>query len=560
MNYPRLFFAIAMLIVSYPAFAIDRNPDIGRLNPMRTAFDVLHYDIRVKIEPGRKFISGSNVISFRVLKAFSTMQLDLVAEMGIDSIIYKGKSVVYRRNGSSVIIRLARKLGVSQDKTKSHQLKVYFSGQPHEAEMAPWKGGFVWEKDSMGNDWVGLACEGIGASMWLPCKDHWSDEADGMDMYLTVPSGLTGVSNGRLLEESPDTGVFSTFHWQVKNTINNYNISINAGKYTHITDTFYGGADDQSFKIYPAATPRWQQSAAKPMLTLDYYVLEYNRERAARQFKQVHGMLGAFEHYFGPYPFYEDGYKLVETPYLGMEHQSCIAYGNNYKNTPYGFDFIIIHESGHEWFANSVTADDPADMWIHESFTTYSEALYLEYRFNKDTAQKYLQMQRLKIAGKEPLQGPRDVFYKGRTDSDIYYKGTWILHTMRHVINNDSLWFSWLRGFAMEFRHRIINTRDVISYFNRVSQRDWTPFFSQYLYYSALPTFDYKLSVDEAGQQILSYQWKHVVAGFNMPVMIYIGAGTSVWLYPTEKIKKMTLPKDVLIRVPTELFLINVEQ
>ena len=390
---------------------------------------------------------------------------------------------------------------------------LYFSGKPLEAKLAPWDGGFVWRKDNNGYDWVGLACEGLGASAWLPCKDHWSDEAEGADITLIVPNDLTGVSNGKLIEEKLIDSAYKAFHWRVVNPINNYNISINVGHYINIKDTFSG------VNVVP----------------LSYYVLDYNKASAERHFLQVHGMLDAFEHFFGQYPFKDDSYKLVETPYWGMEHQSCIAYGNNYKNNVFGFDFIVIHESGHEWFGNSITASDAADMWLHESFTTYAEALYMEYRVDKTRAIEYLSEQKKKIVSKYPMQGPRGVFYHGRTDSDIYYKGTWMLHTMRNILNNDSLWFACLKEMNTVYFHKIVSTEEIVQYFNSKTSYNWDLFFNQYLYKSSIPELEIKQTVLKNGKIIYSMRLESDVKDLNIPLNIKLTNGETIAVVASDK-------------------------
>ncbi|MES2689637.1 MAG: M1 family peptidase, partial [Bacteroidota bacterium] len=314
----------------------------GRLNKNRTWFDVTMYDITLKVTPSDKSITGSNRIYYKVIKPAKIMQLDLHGLIRVDSILYGNKKVRFSRDSSIILLKLP-----AQKKNAINSVTVFFGGNPLLAKKAPWDGGFVFLKDSSKRDWVGLACEGLGASAWLPCKDHLSDEADSMNMHLQVPDALTGVSNGRLAGWEKLNNGYTQYDWQVRYPINNYNITVNAGYYRHIKDEY-----------------RAQYNPINLPLTLDYYVLDYNYEKAKQHFMQVKGMMNCFEKYFGPYPFWNDGYKLVETPYWGMEHQSCVAYGNDYSNTRWDFDFIIIHESAHEWFGNSISANDPAELWL----------------------------------------------------------------------------------------------------------------------------------------------------------------------------------------------------
>ncbi|MES2559418.1 MAG: M1 family metallopeptidase [Bacteroidota bacterium] len=471
----------------------------GKLTPLRTCFNVKHYDITLKVEPATKFISGSNTITFAVEKDFKKLQLDLFAALHIDSIVFYGKQLSYTRDSNAVCIDLGLKI----KKGAIGKLRVYYSGNPPAAKKAPWDGGFVWTKDSSGKDWVGLACEGIGASCWLPCKDHWSDEPDSMDMHLQVPSALVGVSNGRLMGEKELSNGFTQYDWKVVNPINSYNISVNVGDYKRIHDTY-------TAKFNTMSEP----------LSLDYYVLFDNVQKAKSHFKQVHKMLEAFEKFFGTYPFWEDGYKLVETPYWGMEHQSCIAYGNTYNNNRYDFDFIIVHESGHEWFGNSLTANDPAEMWIHESFTTYSEALYVEHFLGYTTSLQYLHEQRRNIVNKEPMIGAYDVYYHGRKDNDIYYKGSWMLHTLRNVIDNDTLWFSMIKELSLTFKKKNVTTAQLIEFFNKRSGRNLNRFFDQYLHKASLPVLEYKIEESGDHNLTMSYRWTKMVRGFEMPIKL----------------------------------------
>ncbi len=494
-----------------------KRKDIGKLVFERTCFDVVHYDIQVKLSPNEKFISGSNRIEFKMLENASKIQLDYTKNMNLDSARFMGKPIAFKRKGNILLFDFPAGLL----KNSSYTLLLYFSGKPLEAKLAPWDGGFVWRKDRNGYDWVGLACEGLGASAWLPCKDHWSDEAEGADITLIVPKDLTGVSNGKLIDEKIVDSAYKAFHWRVVNPINNYNISINVGRYVNFKDTFSG----------------------INLLPLSYYVLDYNLASAEKHFLQVHGMLEAFEHYFGQYPFKDDSYKLVETPYWGMEHQSCIAYGNNYKNNSFGFDFIIIHESGHEWYANSITASDAADMWIHESFTTYAEALYLEYKSNRTTSTEYLLGQKKKIVSKHPMQGPRGVFYHGRTDSDIYYKGTWMLNTMRSVLNNDSLWFACLKEMNLKYFHKIVGTEEIIQYFNSKTAYNWNLFFKQYLYGKNIPELEIKQLLLDNGNIRYTLTLESDVKDLKLPLNIKLPNGQTITVVVSDKSVVLELDK-----------------
>lgn len=498
---------------------------IGQNGPNYT-FDVQHYDIQVKVQPAQKRISGTNTITFKALGNTRSIQLDFVKEMMVEG-VFDGfdMPVSFTRKGDDINIEF-------KDSIKTGEtgiVRVKFSGNPLVAKKAPWDGGFVWSKDKTGNDWVGLACESKGASIWLPCKDEWSDEPESMDMHLSVPVGLTGVSNGVLVDVKEQDS-FSTFHWRVSNPINHYNISINVGKYAHIKDV-YRNIDD---------------------IDLNYYVLEYNQEKARNHFLEVDTMLRAFEHYFGPYPFPVDGYKLVETPYWGMEHQSCVAYGNNYKYNKYGFDFIIVHESGHEWFANSITAIDPADMWIHESFTTYSEALFLEYTKGRQVSLDYLNMQREKIVAKRPMQGKRYINYHNHKDNDIYYKGTWMLQTLREHIGNDSQWFKMIRSLDMKFRHSIISTETMLTHIDSTLKNGSMAILSHYIYKPALPCLKLKIKHSKDGKTTLEYRFKNTEPDFALNLSISI-KGKRLQFKADSTKRSIEIPSDISLEDLKEL-------
>ncbi|MBC7921857.1 MAG: M1 family metallopeptidase, partial [Ferruginibacter sp.] len=399
----------------------------------------------------------------------------------------------------------------------------------------PWDGGFSWKKDSTGKPWVAVSCEGVGASLWWPCKDHPSDEPDSVRIRCQVPSSLTCVANGNLRSKRAMPGGYAQYDWFVSYPINPYNVTLNIADYAHFTDA-YAGADGAP-------------------LALDYYVLRANEKKARQHFQQVKPMLACYEKYFGPYPFPRDGYALVETPYWGMEHQSAVAYGNHYQNNAFGFDFIIVHESGHEWWGNSVSCRDHAELWIHESFGTYAEALYVEDTQGYDTMLRYLEEKKERIKNQHPILGPLSVNYHRWPDSDMYVKGTWMLHTLRNAIADDSLWFGLLRGLATDFRLQNITTEQVIAYVNRKTGKDYTYFFDQYLRHAQPPTLEYQLWAK--GRSVsLRYRWQADVKGFAMPIRVGFGKA-----YPTTTLQPTTAWQTILLdgdqadfRVATELF------
>lgn len=499
------------LAQKYPVFT-HADTLRGKLTPERACYNAYYYDLHLKINPEDHSISGYNVIAFKALERFNVMQVDLFKNMVIDSILFGHNRLEYIRDGNAVFVefsprknkvgRIGRLFFLNEGKVDS--IKICYHGKPQVAKTPPWDGGFVWAKDSLGKPWVGVACEGTGASLWWPCKDHLSDKPDSMRMTFDVPSGLMCVSNGRLRSEKNIDNNYTRFTWFVSYPIINYDVTFNLADYAHISDYYVNNKDT---------------------LTLDYYVLSYNKDKAQKQFEQVKPMLACYEKFFGKYPFYRDGYKLVEANYWGMEHQSCVEYGNHYHNNEFGFDFIIIHESAHEWWGNSLSCSDPADMWLHEAFATYAEALYIECTQDYKTSVKYLYTQQKRIGNKYPIIGPYDVNFQGtENDDDEYFKGTWMLQTFRHVLNNDSLFFSIFRGLQEKFKYSSTNTEEVIAYINKITGKDYTPFFNEYLHHSSPPIFEYKVKSIPGIGIMLTYRWDSVVKGFEIPVTIhYIG-------------------------------------
>ena len=512
-----LLIAVGCYAQQYPVFT-HADSLRGELTPGRSCYDVYFYDLHLKIDTGTHSISGYNTIYFKVVKDFDIMQVDLFRNMDIDSIIFHRTNLSnYFRDSNTIIFNINNKcngcvLHLVEFEGAKDSIKIYYHGSPQIAKNPPWDGGFIWSKDSLGNPWIDVACEGTGASLWWPCKDHLSNKPDSMRMTFDVPEGLMCVSNGRLRAETKLNNGFTRFTWFVSKPIINYDVTLNIADYAHISDYYLNGKDT---------------------LTLDYYVLKYNEEKARKHFEQVKPMLACYEKFFGKYPFYTDGYKLVESTYWGMEHQSCVAYGNHYQNNNFGFDFIIIHESAHEWWGNSLSCSDAADMWLHEAFATYAEALYIECTQNYQTAVKYLHKQQKRISNKYPIIGPYNVNFQGTNDDDdMYFKGTWMLQTFRHVINNDSLFFAILRGLQKKFEYTSTNSKDVIACISKIAGKEYTPFFNQYLYNAKPPVFEYKLK-QEGNGVLLSYRWDSVVKNFQMPLKVNSKVADSVKTYIT---------------------------
>ncbi len=482
----------------------------GSITPERAWWDLVYYDLDVKVDINKKFISGTNRVYYTVLGAAERMQIDLQPPMKITEVTQDGKPIEFDRDGNVYYIHFP----VPQRKGSTRSLLIAFEGKPKVAVNAPWDGGFSWSEDDNGKPFVATSCQNLGASVWWPCKDHMYDEPDSMKIAVTVPGDLTGVSNGRLTSINDNKDGTRTFHWKVSNPINNYGVNVNIGDYAHFSEVYQG---------------------VRGPLDCNYYVLKDNLEKAKEQFSQVTKMLEAFEYWFGPYPFYEDGYKLVEVPYLGMEHQSSITYGNGYGNgyrgrdlsgTGWGlkFDFIIIHESGHEWFANSITYKDIADMWIHESFINYSEGLYLEYHYGKEAAFEYLRGIRQNIDNDIPVIGDYNVNQEG--SGDMYAKGASMLHTIRQLVGNDQQWREMLLSMNKKFFHQTVTTEEIENFMSTFLGMDLSPVFDQYLRTVMVPTLEYYIKDD-----FLSYRWINAVDQFNMPVKVNIG-GNIYWLKP----------------------------
>lgn len=471
----------------------------GSLLSERAWFDVNYYHLNLNISPKTKTIQGYNEVSFTVLKSTDLMQLDLFKNMKIDSIVFKGSKLEFHRDHNSFFISFPYALSVNSQ----NSIRIYYGGQPQQAKNAPWDGGFVWSSDSAGQPWVGVACQGLGASSWWPCKDHLSDEPDSMRITCEVPKEVRFIGNGSLESDFiKDKKRVST--WLVNYPINNYNVSLNIANYSQLTDLYVHGEDT---------------------LQLDYYVLKGNELKAKTHFKQVKPMLDIYQELFDKYPFWDDGYALVETSYLGMEHQSAIAYGNKYMPGYLGrypgnmdFDFIIIHETGHEYWGNSVSMNDIADMWIHESFCTYTEALFVEKMYGYESMLEYLMYQKDFITNSSPIQGHRHVNNKGN-GTDMYYKGSWMLHSIRNTIDDDDLWFYMIKSIYTKFAMSNCDGTDIIAYMSELANRDLEPIFDQFLKYAELPVFVYSFHKN-GNKLIMDYRW-NTHDYFDMPVVVH---------------------------------------
>jgi aminopeptidase N len=506
----------------------------GAYGPYRVNNDLLSYHLDVRVDPDKQSISGKNSIRFKMLQDSTRIQLDLHPALGVDKILLGTTPLRYVRDSGAVFVDFPETLHAGQEYT----IDFYYSGHPLTTARF---GGFTFGKDPAGRPWMYTACEDIGASDWWPNKDQWRDEVENMQISVAIPNGLVDVSNGKFVGKTDLGDGYTRWDWLVQYPINNYDVALNIGTYVHFSDQLGD-------------------------LPLDFYVLPEDLEKAKKQFAQAKGMIEAFEHYFGEYPFKKDGYKLVEVPYSGMEHQSAVAYGNHFTNGYLGrdwtgvgvspkFDFIIIHESGHEWFGNSVSAADRSDMWIHEGWTTYLEVLYVEYTFGHEDAQKYINGYKAKVQNREPIIAERGI--AATPPQDMYFKGALFLNTLRNVINDDARWWALIHDFYQHFKYQNIMTEDVVAYFNQQTQLYLTPLFDQYLRHTAIPTLELKFNEADG---TVDYRWQADEPDFAMPIRVgkktnwQIIQATTYW-----QTMKTPLQKNEF-DVATDLYFVNVSK
>jgi len=517
----KVIFCISLVLFFPNLYAQYTHEDSlkGSITPERAWWDLKHYDLSVDVDIENKYFRGKNIVLFQAVANGQVMQIDLQAPMRITSVLQSDLATEITKDGNDTyLIKLAEPVLKGQ----LSSITIYFEGKPHIAPRAPWDGGVTWSKDAEGNPFIATANQGVGASIWWPCKDHMADEVDSMTITVTVPDGLWDISNGRMTDMKINQDGSRTTSWTVKNPINNYGVNINIGNYVSWKDVYQG---------------------EKGPLDVSFYVLPENLEKAKIQFKDAYRTLEAFEYWFGPYPFYEDGYKLVEVPYLGMEHQSSVTYGNGFKNgykgtdlseTGWGlkWDFIIVHESGHEWFANNITDKDKADMWIHESFTNYAENLFVEYFYGKEAGAEYVIGTRSKIVNKNPIITDYSVNKSG--DIDIYYKGGNMLHTLRQWLNDDVLWREILRGLNKDFYHQTVTSKQIEDYIAAKSGLDLKVFFDQYLRSTSIPKLEWKNK-----RKKIKYRYTNSQEGFNLPLKVNIDTESGLVIHPTENWQKL---------------------
>lgn len=507
----------------------------GSLTQERLWWDVMRYDITVEPDYDNKTIKGSNIVTYKTIKGKENtkMQIDLQEPLVIDSVVQSGKKLNFKKEGTVWYIETPKSKVATL-----HKIDLFYHGKVHEAIKAPWDGGWIWTKDSLGRPWMTVACQGLGASVWYPCKDHQSDEPNqGASLTMIVPDTLTAIANGRLEFKKDNNNGTTTYKWAIVNPISNYCIIPYIGKYVNFKENYSG---------------------EKGNLDLNYWVLDYNLEKAKSYMpNEVHNMLKAFEYWMGPYPFYEDGYQLIETSHTGMEHQSAVSYGNHYKpgyrgndgsGTGWGmkWDFIIIHESGHEWFGNNITTNDLADMWVHEGFTNYSETLFVDYIFGQQAGNEYNAGTRQGIRNDRPIIPDYNVNAQG--SGDMYPKAGNMLHAIRHGIDNDDLFRNVIRGLGKEFYHQTVTSKQVEDYVSKQLKFNYAKVFDQYLRTIQTPNFEFYFNTDKTK---VFYRYTNCVAGFNLPLTLKNDTA-KIKIIPSDKWQNSTVTQ-------TQQLLFNVE-
>ncbi len=530
----------AALVVLFSSQTISQSKIFTRQDTLRGTvtkerewWDLKYYHLSVAVNPLDSSIVGNNIVRYKVLKPNNIMQIDLQPPLKISKVEQNNNMLQFSNEGKAYFIRLTE----TQKAGEVKEITIFYQGKPQVAKNPPWNGGVSWKKDSNGNDYIATTCQGDGASLWWPCKDHQYDEVDSMLISVTVPENLVDVSNGRLRSIINNSDNTKTYNWAVTNPINNYCVNMNIGNYLHFSEVYNG---------------------EKGKLDCDYWVLPENLEKAKAHFKDVKRMFDAFEYWFGPYPFYEDSYKLVDVSYTGMEHQSSVTYGNLYQNgyrkrdesrSGWGlkFDFIIIHESAHEWFGNSITSKDIADMWIHESFGAYSESLFTDYHYGKQAGNEYLIGTRANIRNNRPIIGFYNVNSEG--SGDMYAKGANMLHTIRQIVNDDTKFRNIIRGISKTFYHQTVTTEQIEKYISQESGLDLTSLFNQYLRNKEIPVFEYKV-VDSK----IRYRWTNCIDGFNMPLRIFIDQKEK-WVEPSLEWNEIDINPDAKISIDNNFYI-----
>lgn len=517
-----------------------KNQLLYELTPIRENFDVQFYDLDFAVDIENKSLKGSNVIHFKAVEDLSKIQIDLAANMRVDAIEQAGKPINYKREESAIFIDLNKKVKAGD----LDSIKISYSGQPIEAKKPPWDGGFVWREDEKGNPWIGVAVEGIGASTWWPNKDHWSDEPEqGVKVAITVPSHLKAISNGNMTNKQELENNFTKYTWQTSYSIDNYNVTLYIGDYVNYKD-YYEGLP--KINAQGVMVPNKEEP-----LEIDYYVLKHNLEKAKKHFTFTEDVLQTFEYAFGAYPFKEDGFAIIESPYLGMEHQSAIAYGNGYQmgwngrlSVPYiEFDYLFVHEVGHEWWGNNISVDDRAAMWIQEGFTTYADAFYVYSMFGYEGYLDYMDYYKTLVTNKYPILG--EYGKKNPSNLDQYYKAALMLHTLSQLVESNSDWIEMMKKAQQQFKApKTVSHEEFTQFLSDELRMDLAPFFKQYLETTEIPKLAARIKKSKTGSDYLVYKWVNTIPEFDMPVKLKMSKDDGAeWIYPTTSWKKVKLPK-----------------
>ena len=489
---------------TYPRFTSKDSP-IGQPDSDRAGYDIFFYDLDLNLDPDRKRIDGTVDIHFRTVDSLTGLQLDLYENLAVTGMKLSGDDVSWSRKERAVNVSLLHALIPGHD----YVLRVEYGGKPTESKKPPLSDGVVWGKDNDGKPWAGVACETGGGSLWFPCKDHLSDEPDSVRLSLTVPAGLTVVSNG-IMKSHTSGQEKERYTWQTGYPVNTCSITFYAGKYEHLRDTML---------------------TSEGVLDLDYYVLPGNLERAKNHFLQVKDIISLYDRSYGPYPWMSEGFRLVESPFEGMGYQTAIAYGSGYSDRAWlGGDYVIVHEAAHEWWGNAVSVSDYSDIWLQDGFATYSEILFAESKLGYENSLLYARYNiAALIKNRFPVAGPAGVSYRNTGDKDSHNKGAMILHTIRNIVNDSTLFFHILQTFYSEHAGSShVTSDDFIRVLEGKTGNAWQKFFGVYLYRREVPVLHWYYSpagIESvsgtpfgSGGPVIAAKWTGVPEGFSMPV------------------------------------------
>ena len=492
--------AIAAVLIRYDRYGL--YPSGGPLSESQAKYDVIYYGINLEVMSEDQAIAGYVDIKLKSLTDnLNKIELDLIDNFDVLGLTDPDNhGLNFDHGGDKLMVNLVKPAG----KDELIDLRIKYEGQPVEALMPPWIGGFNWSKDSTGADWIGLSCQGEGAKIWIPCKDHPSDEPDSVALSITIPKPYYCAANGVLREITEPKEGFQTYHWITHYPINNYDINISIGKYKVLQKYYY-----------------LENGDSMPVI---FYHLAQSEAGAEKHLDMAIDMLKTYRKYYGEYPFAKEKFAIVETKYLGMEHQTINAYGNHYKYRKINgkdWDDLMVHEMGHEWWGNKVTANDWADLWIHEGICTFGEALYLREKGGEKAYHDHLQMIKKRISNKTPIIPKRNANSHEVYTGDIYSKGAWLMNSLRYILG-DSAFFAALKDFATNpqytYQNRVV-TDNFIDLIKRHSQSDFSAYIADYLYTTnipdvrvdsvsqnlynvSIPNIDYTLPMDISGDEM----------------------------------------------------------